>query len=411
MRRRTLSSTSVVRSYNVAAVLQTLHRAGSCSRSELTELTRMSPSTVSRITAQLIKRGIIIEERLGTSSGGRPPIILRLDYEKLYVIGIRLLRDRVSLGIFDLNGRSIHTMSYVPYGLDPEFLTRELHGRVDELLTEGGIRSGSHVLGVGVAVAGVVRSEDGTVMRSVNLGWRDVPISQLLEEVLQLPVFVENDANAGALAEVWFGGAGDVGNVMYLKTDAGVGSGIVFEQQLVTGPRGMAGEIGHVPFVADGHACRCGQRGCLETYVSMPDVLRRYEARTGRAIDKPTFFDIATKGDAVADGLVDEAKATLTLALTAATAMLDLDMVIVDGVWGRFSSEFLNEIQSNVQQAMKSTGLDKVVAVKPSELGEDSDLLGAVGLVTNRLFSPPDVLTGGPTDIEQLAAKVDRGRG
>lgn len=407
MRRPTLSSTSVVRSYNVAAVLQTLHRAGSCSRAELTELTRMSPSTVSRITAQLIKRGIIVEERLGTSTGGRPPVMLRLDYEKLYVIGVLLLRDRVSLGIFDLNGQAIHKLSYVPYALDPEFLTRELHDRIDELLTAAEIRKRSHVLGVGLAVAGVVRSEDGTVSRSVNLGWRDVPIARMLEVRLALPVLAENDANAGALAEMWFGGAGDGGNIMYVKTDAGVGAGIIFEQQLVTGPRGMAGEIGHIPFVADGHPCRCGQRGCLETYVSMPDVLRRYAAATGRDIDKATFFDSARKNDEVAVRLIEEAKSTLTLALTAATAMLDLDQVVVDGIWGRFSPEFLNEVQTGVQQAMRRTGLDKHVMVQPSRLGEDSDLLGAVGLVTNRLFSPPDVLAAEPGGARSLQRQAD----
>lgn len=407
MRRRTLSSTSVVRSYNVAAVLQTLHRAGSCSRSELTELTRMSPSTVSRITAQLIKRGIIVEERLGTSTGGRPPVMLRLDYEKLCVIGVRLMRDTVSLGIFDLNGRPVRKVSYAPYGWDPEFLIRELHERIDELLTDAGVRKRSHVLGVGLAVAGVVRSDDGTVVRSVNLGWRDVPVARMLEEALGLPVLVENDANAGALAEMWFGGAGDGGNVMYVKTDAGVGAGIVFEQQLVTGPRGMAGEIGHIPFVADGHPCRCGQRGCLETYVSMPDVLRRYAAAAGRSVDKQIFFDSAKKGDAAAVLLIEEAKSTLTLALTAAAAMLDLDQIIVDGVWGRFSPEFLSGVQAGVQQAMKRTGLDKQVAVQPSRLGEDSDLLGAVGLVTNRLFSPPDVLTAESGGIRRWAGQAD----
>lgn len=411
MRRRTLNSTSVVRSYNVAAVLQSLHRAGSCSRSELTELTRMSPSTVSRITAQLIERGVIVEERLGTSTGGRRPVILRLDYEKLYVIGIRLLRDRVSLGIFDLNGRSIHKLSYVPYGLDPEFLIRELNDRIAELLTAGGVRNSSHVLGVGLAVAGVVRSEDGTVVRSVNLGWRDVPVAEELERLLDMPVFAENDANAGALAEVWFGSAGDVSNVMYVKTDTGVGAGIILEQQLVTGPRGMAGEIGHVPLVPNGHACRCGQRGCLETYVSMPDVLRRYAASTGRSIDKPTFFDSAKNGDHVALKLIEEARGTMTLALSAAVVMLDLDMVIVDGIWGRFSAAFLHDIQASVRTTVQRTGLDKDVVVQPSGLGEDSDLLGAVGLVTNRLFNPPGVLAGGAHDAQPLATQVNLGRG
>lgn len=409
MRRHTLTSTSIVRTYNAAVILQALHRAGSCSRSRLTELTHMSPATVSRITARLIDQGIVIEERVGRSTGGRPPVILRLNYERLYVIGIRLLRDQVSLGIFDLNGRLIHKTSYVPYGLDSDFLIRELHGRTERLLEESGLRTGSHLLGAGLAVAGVVRNDDGTVVRSVNLGWRDVPLAEQFGELLQLPVFVENDANAGALAEVWLGGADDLSNIMYIKTDTGVGAGVILEQRLITGPRGMVGEIGHIPIQAPGHLCRCGQRGCLETYLYLPDVFGRYSARTGKSINKTTFFDSATKGDREAAALVEEARAALTMAISASAAMLDLDKVIVDGIWGSFSSEFLHRIEKDVQATLQRTGLDKAFSVRPSGLGVDSDLLGAVGLVSNRLFSTPAVFSN--VNESQLTAQLSSARG
>src|SRR5690606_8821726 len=150
----------------------------------LTELTRTSRSTVSRITAQLIKPGISGAERLGTSTGGRPAAMLRLGYATLYVIGARLMRAPATWGIFGLNGRPVRAIPFAPYGLDPEFLIRELHERIDELLADAGVRKRSHVLGVGLAVAGVVRSDGGTVVRSVNLGWRDVPVARMLEEAL-----------------------------------------------------------------------------------------------------------------------------------------------------------------------------------------------------------------------------------
>lgn len=411
MRRRTLHSTSIVRSYNAAAVLQTLHRVGSCSRSELTELTRMSPATVSRITAQLIEKGIIIEERVGESTGGRPPVLLRLDYEKLCIVGVRLLRDEVSLGLFDLHGQALHKVSYVPYDLDPQFLLRELRTRIDEMLALSGGPMGNHVLGLGVAVAGVVRSGEGVVVRSVHLGWRDVAIARQLERLLGLPVFVENDANAGALAEMWFGehgGEDDVTSFMFVKTDTGVGAGLLLEQQLLSGTRGMVGEIGHIPIVPDGHLCRCGQRGCLETYMYMPDVLGRYEELSGVAVDKQTFFDSGTKGDPVAATLIHEAREALTFALSAAAALLDLDKIVVDGGWGAFDPAFLQTIEKQVRATIQSTGLDKTITVRPSGLGDDGDLLGAVGLVSNRLFSPPGVLSN-VDDLQQLTDPIARG--
>lgn len=411
MRRRTLHSTSIVRSYNASAVLQTLHRVGSCSRSQLTELTRMSPATVSRITAQLIQKGIIVEERIGESTGGRPPVLLRLDYEKLSVIGVRLLRDEVSLGLFDLHGHALHKVSYVPYDLDPDFLLRELGSHIDEMLASGSVPADSHVLGLGVAVAGVVRSEEGIVVRSVNLGWRDVPIAERLEGSLDMTVFVENDANAGALAEVWFGGRtdeGDAESLMFVKTDTGVGAGLLLDQQLIAGARGMVGEIGHIPIVPGGHRCRCGQDGCLETYMYMPDVLGRYATLAGHSIDKHTFFDSGTKGDPIASRLIDEAQAALTLTLSAAAALLDLDKIVVDGAWGSFDHGFLQAIEERVKATIQSTGLEKTIAVRPSRLGDDGDLLGAVGLVSNRLFSPPGMLSN-VDGLQQLTDQMGRG--
>lgn len=369
----------------------------------------MSPATVSRITAQLIEQGIVVEERIGLSTGGRPPVMLKLDYEKLCIIGIRLMRDQVSLGVFDLNGQPIYRSSYIPYGLDPDFFIRELHDRTEDMLTASGLRPDTHVLGVGLAVAGVVRGEQGVVVRSVNLGWRDVPIAERLEHLLGLPVFVENDANAGALAELWFGQASQ-GNVMYVKTDNGVGAGIILEEQLLTGPRGMVGEIGHIPIVANGHPCRCGQRGCLETYVYLPEVLRRYAVETGREADEATFFDSAKKGEAAAVTLLREAEHALTVAFAATTALLDLDAIIVEGAWCRYDDQFLHRIETDVKATIERTGLDKPMAVRPSGLGEDSDLLGAVGLVSDRLFNPSDVLTSA-NNMHPLAAQMTSLRG
>ncbi len=384
-----LNSTHLIRSFNAVAVLQTLYREGSVSRARLTEVTKMSPATITRIIAELIEQRVIIEERIGESNGGRRPIILRLNYDQLFVVGVQILRNRVALAISDIKGKMIVKKVFQQYSLEPDSLFNEISVELESLLKNAQIDK-EYLLGVGIAIAGIVDSENGILMRSVNLGWREVEVAEKLEKMLNIPVFVENDANAAALAEMWFGGAKEISSMMYIQTTSGVGSGIVYDRRLLTGSRGMAGEIGHIPLFANGQLCRCGQRGCLETYLYLPDVMRRYTERTGTMLENDsTIFKAAANGDMVAQLMIAEAIEALSVSISWAEVILDLEMVIIGGVWGRIDDFYLGQIKSRLQGVLERGGITKSVIIKGSELGEDSDLLGAVGLVTNEWFTPP----------------------
>jgi predicted NBD/HSP70 family sugar kinase len=201
---------------------------------------------------------------------------------------------------------------------------------------------------------------------------------------------VENDANAAALAEFWFGCARDVSNFMYLKTDTGVGAGIVCERALMTGARGMAGEIGHVPLVQNGHECVCGQHGCLETYLYGQSLLRRYESRAGTHLDGVRdFLACAAAGDPVALSMVSEAAGVIGTAAAMAATLLDLDLVVIGGLWGELGASLVQPVQAKAVEILDRSGLDRAFAVRGSALGEDSDVLGAAGTVINRWFTPP----------------------
>lgn len=386
-----MANTRSIRSYNTALVLRELHRKGACSRVQLAHITKLSPATVSRIVSELLATGVVYEERLGESTGGRKPVILRLDHDKLFVVGVQVHRSLVAIAIADLNGTLLHKRVYQPWALDPQLLLAEVAHNIQGLLKEACIDREEQLLGVGVAISGIVDSEHGVMVQSINLGWRNVPIGEILASRLHLPVFVENDANAGALAEMWFGGARGVGSFLYLLTEAGVGSGLVLNHRLVTGSRGMAGEIGHIPVMPNGHRCRCGQRGCLETYVYLSDVFARYKERSGRSIDKPTFFDTEKNRDRIVGQLAREAEAALALAITFPVALLDLDAVIIGGVWGE-SEAARERIQAACRGCLERMGIRKQVQVLGSGLGQESDLLGAVGLVIDRCFSLPKAL-------------------
>lgn len=387
--RRSLSSTRFIRSFNVVSVLRTLYREGACTKSRIAQLTSMSPATVTRIISELTGRGMVSEYTVAESTGGRKPVIFRLNCDKLYVAGIQLVRDRVALGLCDLTGRIVRKRSFQPYSLEPGSLVAELSKEFELLLGLGGINR-EHILGCGLAISGVVKADAGTLLRSVNLGWRDVRISEALEGALGLPVVVENDANAAALAEFWFGCARDVPNFMYLKTDTGVGAGIVCNGTLMAGPRGMAGEIGHAPVMRDGRECVCGQRGCLETYLYAQALLRRYEAETGVHLQHPgDFFERIVSGDPAAEEMMNEAAEALGVMASVAATILDLDLIVVGGLWGELGERFCAPIEERCNRIMERSGLAKAVKVRGSALGEDSDIRGAVGIVVHRWFTPP----------------------
>jgi predicted NBD/HSP70 family sugar kinase len=384
-----LNSTHLIRSFNAIAVLQALYREGSVSRARLTEVTKMSPATITRIIAELIEQRVIIEERIGESNGGRRPIILRLNYDQLFVVGVQILRDRVALAISDIKGKMIVKKVFQQYSLEPDSLFNEISIELESLLKSAQIDR-EYLLGVGIAIAGIVDSNNGILLRSVNLGWREVEVAEKLEKILNIPVFVENDANAAALAEMWFGGAKEISSMMYIQTTSGVGAGIIYDRRLLTGSRGMAGEIGHIPLITNGQLCRCGQRGCLETYLYLPDLMRRYTEKTGITLENGrNIFSEAANGDGVAGQMITDAIEALSISISWAEVILDLEMVIIGGIWGRIDDLYFDQIKASLQGVLERSGINKSVIIKGSELGEDSDLLGAVGLVTNEWFTPP----------------------
>lgn len=348
----------------------------------------MSPSTVTRIVSELIERGILVEMGLEESSGGRKPITLRLNHAQLFVLGGQLLRDQSGVALANLRGEILARRLFRPYSLQPKALIEELAQEVHHLLEREGIDR-DHIVGFGLAASGIVDSEQASILRSVNLGWENTAIGADLESLVDLPTFVENDANAAAMAEMWFGAARGVENFMYVKTGSGVGAALVYRGRLVRGGSNMAGEIGHIPLVKNGRRCRCGQAGCLETYFYVPDVLERYEVESGEAIDSiEHLFEKYDQGDATAMTLVEEAAHALALHVAFSAVLLDLDLVIIGGSWGA-SKVLLDRVESFLRSVLDRSGLAKSARILGSPFGDDADIRGAVGLVIDRLFSHP----------------------
>ncbi len=387
---RHINSTRLVRTYNASTVLRTLYEHGHCSRSQLTELTGMSPATITRIISELMQQGVVLEGSHGKSTGGRRPIYLHIDHTKLYVASVKLLRDDCIVALLDLKGQILAKEQLQPESLSPEVLLGTVATSLRTMFASLAIKQ-EHIIGVGVAASGICHPVDGIVIRSLNLGWKDVPVSDMLGEDLGLPVMLENDANACALAELWLGNARETTNSMYIKTESGAGVGIISNQTLLTGSRFVTGEIGHVPLIPGGKLCRCGQRGCLEPYVYFKAVQERYHDATGQHLTHSGFIELARGGNEFARYAVQEAASALALACAHWGIILDIEVITIGGVWGNFKHEIVEYCQEYYDAILEQSVIPSSVTILGSSFDDVADLLGAAGLVVSHWFTPASV--------------------
>jgi predicted NBD/HSP70 family sugar kinase len=234
---------STTRALNRRLILNCLRRQGDLSRVEMAELTGLSGAAVTGVTAELIEEGIVVEGGKVQGGAGRRPIPLRINYAKYWSIGFKLMTDRLEGTLTDLSTEPISTCS-IPIGdTQPETVAEAARQGVDTLL---GDRRGARkkLVGVGVAMPGLIDVTQGICVSSHRLGWRDVPIASLIASRIDVPVWVDNDTNAFAIAQHLFGAGRQRRSVLVLIIGTGVGAALIINGQIHRGARFAAGEIG-----------------------------------------------------------------------------------------------------------------------------------------------------------------------
>lgn len=246
------------------AVVAALLRHERLSRSEMSELVGVSPAAISEVTQDLLKKGVL-EELATTSTGrsrGRPTIHLTLNASHAYFLGASASEITMPLVITDLCGRIVATHPLPSYKTLAEF-TSAVRKTFSSLLRTSPI-SRNRIRGIGVAVSGIVDPHIGSCRYSAALNWRDAPVAEKISKALKLPVWVDNDANAIALAEKSFGHAREYQNFSSIILGRTIGSAHYMHNALYRGHNDGAGEIGHVQVEPKGPLCRCGRNGCLD---------------------------------------------------------------------------------------------------------------------------------------------------
>jgi glucokinase-like ROK family protein len=375
--------------HNRNLVLRTILEQDGISRAQISRVTGLTRTTVSEIVAGLMAEGLVRETGVGSSRGGKSPILLSLVADSRQVVGLDLGPSGFQGAIVDLRGRIRQSVEVPVHDRDGEIALASVH-RLLESLLGGGPRP---LVGIGIGAPGLVDAAHGVVVNAVNLGWRNLPLAKLLEERHQLPVKLLNDSQAAAVGEHTFGrGYRSDSSLVVINVRHGLGAGIVLNGALFHGDGGSAGEIGHVVVVREGGAaCRCGNVGCLETVASIPAVVSRAQALAGHAestalagVPGTVTFDLLVQafaaGDPVARQVVLEAGRFIGMAVSGLVGTLNVRNIVLSGGVTRFGEPLLDIIRATLAQSTL-TRLARDTRVEYAQLGRHEIVLGAAALV------------------------------
>lgn len=388
---------TTVRRANLGVVMHHVAVNAPCSRARIAADTGLTRGTVSSLVAELVRLDLLRE---GGGNGlerrvGRPAQPLELA-DTAVAVGLEVKVDSLEVSVEDLTGRVRYERRV--------FVDNRRSGpgpvldRVAQMAAEAlaaMAEDGTRVVGIAVAVPGLVETSSGIVLRAPNLGWTRLRIADELHDRLpevDLPIHVENEANLAALAEHWQGAARGVRNFISVFGEVGVGAGIVVDGELYRGAHGFGGEFGHVTVDPDGEPCACGSRGCLETLIGQEAIARNAGLRidSGKRTWSITAALVrrARSGDrAVLDALRDAGR-WLGVGLASAVNLLDLDVVVLGGCFGPLSPWLATE----VQQALHGRVLSAVWSaceLRSSTIGELAAVRGAAALTLREVLAAP----------------------
>lgn len=388
---------------NRSLVLETLRTNKTLSRAGLAYETGLNPSTISNIVSELLSENYIYETNLHHPEIGRPSRMLELNPHGGCALGVEINVDYLLIILTDFTANILWRKRTA---IDPKSQQDEIITHIISLIKDGldaADKSSLKLLGIGVGVPGLVDYRSGYLRIAPNLHWEDVPIQDLLYKHFRIPVYVENEANAAALGEFFFGAARNTKNFIYLSAGVGLGGGIVLDGKLFRGSYGYASEVGHVTFDAGGELCGCGKRGCWETFVGPRAVERRVRRilqagadsimreLAGGSLDQISFDIVLTAAlseDPVALNALQEVGQYLGIGMANLINIFNPEMIVLGGALNMASPIIMPVVERTVTANTLAPNRENVEIVS-SELGWDASVMGAVALVLDEILREP----------------------
>ena len=380
---------NTIRDINKQIVLNYVRERSPISRAEISRQTELQRSTVSSIVDELQISGLIEEIGIGCSTGGRKPTLLKLKTGTPVAIGVDITPRQTTIALADLAGKVLEKEEF-PTSPDADFMSNQIIERVSRFAH----KHKKYELGVGISVPGIADQVLGKSLYIPYFQWRDWDICQQIFEKTGLGVTIDNDANAIALAELWFGREKirKISNFITVLVGEGIGTGIIFDGQVYRGEKGAAGEFGHMIVGVDAPVpCSCGSRDCWEAHASENAIIARYhnlfsknlQITNGITISK--LISLAEQGEKQAIEALKVTAKYLGIGISNLIVGLSPQAVIVSGsitrAWHIIGDEVLSIAERSVRRDLPAP------TILASTLGDNPTLIGALSLVLARKFA------------------------
>lgn len=389
LKKANAARSNTIRDINRQIVLNYVRELGPISRADIARETALQRSTISLIVDELRVDGLI-EEVSGESTGGRPPNLLSLRTVDAVAVGVDLGTVKTVMATSDLAGRVLEQEEFLT---DPD--VKKTLARIVDCSKRLIEKTRGAIEGIGISLPGVVDPETGNLYVP-HFNWRNSPIAETLTQATSLPVSIDNDANAAALAELWFGRPEirEVRDFILVLVEEGVGTGIVFDGQVYRGEGGTAGEFGHMTIGSGAPVeCAVGSRECWEAFASERAAVARYQkfsrSNGNNDINFSTVMDLAIKGERNAKAALKETARYLGVGIANLIQGLAPEAVIVAGpiarVWPLIVQDLKASVDKSICRGFPST------PILDSTLGSEPTLMGALSLVLASKFASAPV--------------------
>lgn len=388
MKLRTANA-SLIRDQNLSLILDyLLHKSGHTSRAELIRYSQLSGTTISALVNVLLSVDFVRETGVGKSIGGRKPITLELNPNFRYAVGVDIGSSHLSTVIINLRGQVVarQSLAFDVIHQAKETLSKVVD-LVHQMLEEAHLEL-KNLAGIGVSVPAPLEGDKQDEILTYYMPvWEGIKILEGLKNIGDVPYYLENDANAGAIAEKWWGVGKKYASFAFIKLGIGVGSGLIIHDEIYRGFAGSAGEIGHTTIETSGRLCRCGNCGCMESYVGVNGILEDIR-RKGGCIgqENVTIEEViarAIAGDAVCKEVITNAARYLGIAIANLINLVNPGMIVFSGVLMRAEEMILQEVSKVVKERTLPLRGEKT-PLAASQLGDDVIAIGAATLVIHK---------------------------
>jgi len=378
-------NSTAIRQVNRTRLFHALREHPDSSQTELQRITGLDKATTSMVVAQLLEEGLLTRrEAVSAGRVGRPESALAISPAAGIFVGARLEPRKIRIIASDLAGTPLRRLD-LPGSTDIHQAIGLFHGGLARIIQDGGPEL--PVRGIGVGVPGLM-DRSGRLALAPNLGWQGVSIRPLLQADLAAPVYVDNDANAAAMAERLFGACRHSGHFVYLSCHSGLGGGLFLEGRLYRGHAGFSGEFGHTVVAPGGRPCGCGRRGCLETYASEAGILLSLAERGLAFDDLPEVAEAAGRRDPAVLDVLEEVGTALGTALGTLVNLLNPEMVVLGGTLANVFPWF-TEALHRALDAHAMAPHREALRVILSPLGSEAVPMGGIALAMDGFLATP----------------------